>query len=297
MKDCPSVHHREVIDNDDDDDRSPGSSSPNTPPTPSGALPRYSDIETTPRAKANAQARLPQSTSTFAAIGGNPFTVNLPEVPKAPPSIFADKNPFRSAQLTVPKPPPLPPRYNQIQSQKQSINVASRSSSNPNTGYSSEVFEIDGTPLDIDGEDHDLAQAIALSKAGLGDFDFKDGDREENGGSGGGGGGGRQERERSVRASGAPPPSPDPEGGGPAMGNGLDGDGEAMQTLFGPSEKEDKDGSMAMVTVAPVSGPAVLSRDRCFRSRSQAALTSCVIRLGHKIRRTQISTERSKIHS
>ena len=45
----------------------------------------------------------------------------------------------------------------------------------------------------------------------------------------------RQEREKSERAVGAPPPSP------------VGGDGTMTGTLFGPSEKTDEDGKMALV--------------------------------------------------
>jgi hypothetical protein len=59
-----------------------------------------------------------------------------------------------------------------------------------------------------------------------GEIDSKDEDR-------------RNERERSVRASGVPPPSPESE------------ENQVRDIVFGPSEKEDKDGTMALVPAAP----------------------------------------------
>ena len=54
----------------------------------------------------------------------------------------------------------------------------------------------------------------------------------------------RQDRERSVRASGVPPPSPEVE------------ENKVKEVLFGPTEKDDAEGKMAMVpaTPGPVSG-------------------------------------------
>lgn len=51
----------------------------------------------------------------------------------------------------------------------------------------------------------------------------------------------RQERERSVRASGVPPPSPEGE------------EARSKEVMFGPTEKTDEGGKMAMVPAT--SGP------------------------------------------
>ena len=55
----------------------------------------------------------------------------------------------------------------------------------------------------------------------------------------------RQERERSVRAD-APPPSPERDLEEEDVNNALSG----VAPLFGPSNKDDKDGSMAVVPVS-----------------------------------------------
>lgn len=79
-------------------------------------------------------------------------------------------------------------------------------------------------PITIeDDEDEDLRKAIAMSQEGL-----EDGSTDP-----------RQERERSVRASGVPPPSPEGK---------LSHHGDAV---FGPTDKEDAEGKMAMVPSTP----------------------------------------------
>lgn len=64
----------------------------------------------------------------------------------------------------------------------------------------------------------------------------------------------RQEREKSVKPNGAPPPSPE-----------ADADETMTGTMFGPSEKMDEDGKMAMVPANQV-GPT------CYVSRSWSSL-------------------------
>ncbi len=73
-----------------------------------------------------------------------------------------------------------------------------------------------------DDDDEELRKALAMSKEEV------DGEA-------------RQERERSVRASGAPPPSPEEVGQGGLFG-----------PLFGPSERVDEEGKMAMVPASQV---------------------------------------------
>ncbi|KAL7419847.1 hypothetical protein Q5752_005763 [Cryptotrichosporon argae] len=78
------------------------------------------------------------------------------------------------------------------------------------------------SPTLIDDDDDELRRAIEMSKAGDSPAAF--------GGSGGGGGGAGGAGERGVRAS-APPPSPSRE----------------LGPFFGPSDKEDRDGKLAVV--------------------------------------------------
>lgn len=82
-------------------------------------------------------------------------------------------------------------------------------------------------PPGIAHEDDDLRRAIELSTQ----------QEEEDRGR-------RVERERSVRAS-APPPSP----------GRIDDDGQVVGSLFGPSNKEDLKGALAMVPTDNVRHP------------------------------------------
>lgn len=86
-----------------------------------------------------------------------------------------------------------------------------------------------------DDENEELQRALEMSTGAA-----QDGRTEDDGQR-------RNERERSVRASGVPPPSPDMD------------EAQVMGTLFGPSEKDDKDGSMAMVPATLTSAPQVSS--------------------------------------
>nr|XP_019050735.1 hypothetical protein I302_01176 [Kwoniella bestiolae CBS 10118]OCF29665.1 hypothetical protein I302_01176 [Kwoniella bestiolae CBS 10118] len=83
-----------------------------------------------------------------------------------------------------------------------------------------------------DDEDEDLRRAIELSQQSEGIAGA--GDNEEN----------RQKRERSVRATGPPPPSPTNQ---PIDMTGNDADNLDLGTLFGPSNKDDAEGKLAMV--------------------------------------------------
>ncbi|KAK4684998.1 hypothetical protein P7C73_g5163, partial [Tremellales sp. Uapishka_1] len=108
-----------------------------------------------------------------------------------------------------------------------------------NNPFRTEPYALSAPPMQDDPEDDDLMQAIAMSKAGMEDD-------------------GRQERERSVRASGAPPPSPQAE------------EGEVMQTLFGPSEKEDPNNEMGLVV--PYVGPQTTNEDEDLNRAIQDSL-------------------------
>ncbi|WVQ85746.1 hypothetical protein IAT38_007913 [Cryptococcus sp. DSM 104549] len=79
---------------------------------------------------------------------------------------------------------------------------------------------------DLDQADEDLRKAIMLSEADIGAGGAGEPmDEDDN----------RAQRERSVRATGPPPPSPSKS------------DDAMMGTLFGPSNKSDEKGEMAMV--------------------------------------------------
>ncbi|KAK8865579.1 hypothetical protein IAR55_000723 [Kwoniella newhampshirensis] len=164
--------------------------------------------------------------STLSSYPPTPST--QPPPPKT--TTLGSNNPFRQ-DVTAAPPPPYPAR--------------------PLQGQSS----LTPTLIDDDDEDEELRKAIALSQAesvpsssvlpvpvpdptaevtvtaveddGM-RWDITDFDENEK----------RQERERSVRATGVPPPSPEGE---------VNDEGEVMQTLFGPSEKNDVEGKMALV--------------------------------------------------
>lgn len=89
-----------------------------------------------------------------------------------------------------------------------------------------------------DDENEELQRALEMSTGAAQDGTTADDGQRRN------------ERERSVRASGVPPPSPDTD------------EAQVMGTLFGPSEKDDKDGSMAMVPATLTSAPQVSSLRR-----------------------------------
>jgi hypothetical protein len=130
---------------------------------------------------------------------------------KMPP--FASNNPFRDTPVQTPSQPPLPPRP-----------APRQENAELSTAVEDNVLE----PIEVDEEDTEdaeLQKALALS---LADADHVGSDTGIESIP-------RAERERSVRDSGAPPPSPNGE------------EGQAISSLFGPSEKDDKDGSMAMV--------------------------------------------------
>ncbi|WWC60665.1 uncharacterized protein I303_103240 [Kwoniella dejecticola CBS 10117] len=77
-----------------------------------------------------------------------------------------------------------------------------------------------------DDEDEELRKTIAMSR---GEVKADDG---------------RQERERSVRATGPPPPSPS---GNRTETDDLDDQSENLNSLFGPSNKDDVDGKLSLV--------------------------------------------------
>lgn len=107
-----------------------------------------------------------------------------------------------------PKSPPLPPR-------PQHNNLSAPfASNNPFRNHPPPPIEIEDND-----EDEDLRKALAMSREGM-----EGGDEDR-----------RAERERSVRASGVPPPSPEGED---VMGKSV---------VFGPSEKDDQEGKLAMV--------------------------------------------------
>ncbi|KAK6907823.1 hypothetical protein I203_101824 [Kwoniella mangroviensis CBS 8507] len=85
-----------------------------------------------------------------------------------------------------------------------------------------------------DDEDEDLRRAIELSQRSDGISGTGAEGEDEN----------RQNRERSVRATGPPPPSPTNQ---PIDLTGNDNDNLDIGTLFGPSNKDDAEGKLAMV--------------------------------------------------
>ncbi|WWD18247.1 hypothetical protein CI109_102697 [Kwoniella shandongensis] len=171
--------------------------------------------------------------STLSSYPTTPVTQPVPTKPQ-----LGSNNPFRQ-NVTSPAPPPpaqtLPPPY---PARRPLPPVQPQASLTP-------------TLVD-DDEDEELRKAIALSQCESGPptaaapapttmtagtdpeqggmkLDITDFDENEK----------RQERERSLRATGVPPPSPE--------GETVDEEGEVMQKLFGPSEKNDPDGRMALV--------------------------------------------------
>ncbi|KAK1927718.1 hypothetical protein DB88DRAFT_479018 [Papiliotrema laurentii] len=113
---------------------------------------------------------------------------------------------------SVSAPPPPPPHTSHLSAPFASNNPFRQNPPPPTTNL-----------INDEEEDEELRKALAMSR---GEIDSKDEDR-------------RNERERSVRASGVPPPSPESE------------ENQVRDIVFGPSEKEDKDGTMALVPAAP----------------------------------------------
>ncbi|WWC88215.1 uncharacterized protein L201_003120 [Kwoniella dendrophila CBS 6074] len=167
----------------------------------------------------------PEPASTPAPIqfgSNNPFRQNQNQTPTQNQNLVLPSSPLPPIASLTP-PPPLPKR-----------NIAPAPSSS-----STIVGNND------DDEDEDLRRAIELSQSEITVGDSREtlnGGPNENDSR-------RQDRERSVRATGPPPPSPTT---GPIniddTGDNNDSDGiDNMNTLFGPSNKDDTDNKMALV--------------------------------------------------
>ncbi|WWC68303.1 uncharacterized protein I206_102227 [Kwoniella pini CBS 10737] len=96
------------------------------------------------------------------------------------------------------------------------------------------------TLVNDDDEDENLRRAIALSQGEV--------NEEDN----------RQERERSVRATGPPPPSPS---GNAVDSDELNDDHETLNTLFGPSNKDDVDGKLSLVPASQNNASSMSKED------------------------------------
>ncbi|OCF31828.1 hypothetical protein I316_06426 [Kwoniella heveanensis BCC8398] len=173
--------------------------------------------------------------------------------PEPPHSNFASNNPFRNSlhqpattgssvsyqpSHLQPDKPPLPARPLPSTATATAPSYQHHQTLLSNTPTPSYTPTI----VDNDDEDEELRKAIALSQADMGRSDTSIGGGEAMNVDQK-----RSERERSVRAHGPPPPSPD-RGNAQSGGENRDVAGEAeIEPLFGPTNKADDEGKMALV--------------------------------------------------
>lgn len=134
---------------------------------------------------------------------------------------MAEEMDFGSIGASISDPPALPPRRppRPVLGSNNPFNTASQSQPR------------DVITIDDDDNDDDFQRAIRLSQQ-IGSEDATIGND-------------RDERERSVRAT-APPPSPDPVVSRLKEGDQAKEEGGVMDTLFGPSTKEEE-GATTMI--------------------------------------------------
>ncbi|WVQ96945.1 hypothetical protein IAU59_004054 [Kwoniella sp. CBS 9459] len=179
--------------------------------------------------------------------------------PEPPQSHLASNNPFRNphpqqgpktaagaSSITYQTSHLQPQPQSQSQSQRKPPLPArplSAASLTPSAGhYQQPLLSTTPTPsftsttIGADDDDEELRKAIALSQADMGNANGEPMDEDQR----------RSERERSVRANGPPPPSPDGDRDS-GLGENRDLAGTEIEPLFGPSNKTDDEGKMALV--------------------------------------------------